>query len=85
MANFPNSLDDGTSLPNPANNNTQDSPDNATSNFQGPVAFQSTTTAYLLVYSVGGTYGTSANPTSTVPFTWVSGDEIRVVGTYEAA
>lgn len=51
-------------------------------NWVGAIGGYSTNT---LIGYVLGTSGAVALPTSTVPFTWKVGDEIRFSGTYEAA
>lgn len=59
--------------------------DNTTTNMIGGLYFNSTTVAVPNVYSASGSYVTDAQISATVPMTWVSGDELRVIGTYEAA
>lgn len=49
------------------------------------VRWASASTFSILVDNVSGSYGQSSNLSSTVPFTWASGDFITVNGTYEAA
>lgn len=49
------------------------------------VSYASTTTASLGVQGAAGTYVNIANTSSTVPFTWATGDKITGMFTYEAA
>lgn len=53
--------------------------------FDGAAFLDSTTTARFFARGASLTYTQRANPTSTVPFTWATNDEIAVNGTYEAA
>lgn len=52
---------------------------------EGAAMNVSTTTVRLQVWKSDGTYLTSADLSSTVPFTWATGDEINVQFSYEAA
>ena len=57
----------------------------AGTSYELTVAGATTTTMSLLAQNTAGTYLTRATVTSTVPATWVTGDEIRFIGFYEAA
>lgn len=59
--------------------------DSGTAQFGGATVFSSGSTVTLKVESVGGTYNTLTNFSSTVPMTWTTGDAFVVTGTYEAA
>lgn len=52
---------------------------------EGTVLFGSTTTAFLSVGNSAGTYVVATVLSSTVPFTWATGDEITMQFCYEAA
>lgn len=53
--------------------------------YQGTLVWNSTTTARIYVYVTSGAYSSVASITATVPFTFTTGDEIHLTGTYEAA
>ena len=59
--------------------------DNAVQAFHGFSLFASTTTANMRVLGANGTYVSSVDPSSTVPFTWSTNDFFRVNFTYQAA
>jgi hypothetical protein len=59
--------------------------DNGLQAFHGFSLFASTTTANMRVLGANGTYVSSVDPSSTVPFTWSTNDFFRVNFTYEAA
>jgi hypothetical protein len=59
--------------------------DNAVGSNEGTIDMPSTTTMRPLVYTTGGTYAGIAALGSAVPFTWGTGDEIILTGSYEAA
>lgn len=59
--------------------------DTGTASYPGVVGTTTTTTAVLAAILASGTYGQNANITSTVPFTWVTGDQIFYGGFYEGA
>ena len=49
------------------------------------MVYITTTTAVFAAINVGGTYATTSNVTSTIPFTWTTNDTITTQFTYEAA
>lgn len=51
----------------------------------GNVAWASTTTASIFASRSSNTYTDMLNPTSTIPFTWTTSDEIHSTFIYEAA
>lgn len=60
--------------------------DAGNNDYLGGLRFATATTVNLIVTNATGTYGTLATPlSSTVPFTWGSGDYITANGEYEAA
>lgn len=61
--------------------------DSGLSRYQGIVdpVTNSSSTFRLCVLNASATYGTSTQITSSVPFTWGTGDTIYIAGTYEAA
>lgn len=56
----------------------------AGTSFELTVAGATTTTMSLLAMGSAAAYVSRATVTSTVPATWVTGDEIRFIGMYEA-
>lgn len=52
---------------------------------EGMITSETTTTGTVIVYDASGTYLTGAALSSTVPFTWTTGDEINCSLQYEAA
>lgn len=59
--------------------------DNATNNYPGVVILSSGSIVAFKVTNSAGTYVTTTDITATVPFTWVSTDEIHAAGFYQAA
>lgn len=59
--------------------------DTGNTNYQGNVSLASTTTGRVKVYTTSSTYAGTADLSSTIPFTWGSGDSINVTIVYEAA
>jgi len=59
--------------------------DVGTANVLGNLRFTSTTTVQLVAQNSSPTYLTQSSVSSTVPFTWTTGDIITVSGSYEAA
>lgn len=59
--------------------------DNTTTNYLGYLYFSTTSSASPAVMSASGTYVSDVGISATAPMTWVSGDELRIIGTYEAA
>lgn len=59
--------------------------DTGTSDFNGSVVLNSTTTGRPVVHTAGGTYVAGADLSSSVPMTWVSTDALFASGHYEAA
>ena len=61
--------------------------DSGLSRYQGIVdpVTQTSTAFRLCALNVSSTYGTSTQITSSIPFTWGTGDSIYISGTYEAA
>lgn len=59
--------------------------DNGSASYQGVTVLETTTTGILYVQNTSSTYLNVNQMTSTVPFTWASGDELRINGFYEAA
>lgn len=59
--------------------------DNGAAVYTGVVTQESTSTMKLRAIAAGGTYASTANVSSSVPFSWGSGDLISLHGTYEAA
>lgn len=53
--------------------------------YGGVVFPNSSTVGVIYVYAASGTYLSVTAITSTVPFTWATGDGFDIVGTYEAA
>lgn len=54
--------------------------------YYGPVSYYApTNTCRVQVFSAGGTYAGEATLSSTVPFNWVAGDKMKIIGKYEAA
>jgi hypothetical protein len=58
--------------------------DFGTGNFIG-YATPTTTVVAPKAVNVAGTYASTSNPTSTIPFTWTTNDFITIGGTYRAA
>ena len=56
--------------------------DNGTGVFYGDLVYFSSTTARIRAISASGTYASSTPLSSTVPFTWTTGDEISFSGTF---
>jgi hypothetical protein len=66
--------------------NAEMSDANAAASYAGAALQWSTNQIFLRPFQTGGTYATwNANQNTTVPFTWASGDVIRVVLTYVEA
>lgn len=59
--------------------------DLATLTTEATVEWATTATAYIRCVTVAGSYADNAACSSTVPFTWATGDEIYVQGVYRAA
>jgi hypothetical protein len=59
--------------------------DGSTAPFEGNVKWLTTTTAGVQFWDSSGTYVVRAVPSSTVPFTWGTGDELQCEFRYEAA
>ena len=59
--------------------------DDGTLNYIGSVAFTSTSPVNILSWNAGGAYSSLAALSSTIPFTWASGDIIFAQGSYEEA
>ena len=57
----------------------------AATNYEGVGMAGSTTGARLRIINTAGTYAAQNNITTTIPFTWTTGDVIGVNFTYEAA
>lgn len=57
--------------------------DFAVSSYPG-VAIINASTMYVRAINASGTYAALATASSTIPFTWGTGDQIRVTGTYLA-
>lgn len=53
--------------------------------YYGEVINLTTTTCAFRVFDTSGAYALAVSPSSTIPFTWVSGDEIYCQFAYEAA
>lgn len=56
----------------------------ATTSYAMGVVF-STTQIFPRALNSAGTYATLSGTTSTIPFTWATGDLVRVAGSYESA
>jgi hypothetical protein len=59
--------------------------DTGIANYHGPIGWRNTTSALARVYNAGSTYVGSNQFSSTVPFTWGTGDSIQGELVYEAA
>lgn len=59
--------------------------DTGTAGYLGFIILSNATTAAIQAVTTGGTYGSGANLSSTVPHTWASTDVIFISGSYEAA
>lgn len=59
--------------------------DAGTGTFHGSITYSSTTVMSLVVNNVSGTYESTSQITSTVPFTWTTSDAFAFTGFYEAA
>lgn len=59
--------------------------DEGTAHYPGVGYPGSATTLVLMAQSAGGTYVSTGEINATAPFTWTTGDSIRVSGMYEAA
>ena len=59
--------------------------DSGTARYAGVCSWSSTTQWAIQVNNCAGTYQVATQITSTVPFTWATGDYVMVQGTYEAA
>jgi len=59
--------------------------DNGTNGYSCKLLLPSATTATVVINNVAATYPTYAQVTATVPFTFTTGDELMLVGEYEAA
>jgi len=57
----------------------------ASTTFEGALTNASTTTAAVVAYNAAATYLNGVATSSTVPFTWATGDEIGTEFYYEAA
>jgi hypothetical protein len=53
--------------------------------WQGTIRKDSSTTVVLSCFATGGTYGTEAYPTPTLPGTFATGSVIAITGTYQAS
>jgi hypothetical protein len=59
--------------------------DVGTAVYNGLIIFSDTSNAALQILNVGSTYPTIVSVTSTVPFTWTTGDKLLISGYYERA
>lgn len=59
--------------------------DQSTNNFVRSIAILVGGSAYLYPIATSGTYASAAPASSTIPFTWTSGDTLTIYGSYEAA
>lgn len=59
--------------------------DSTGANFEGLVVPSGSTTVLMYVNDTAGSYSTSANPSTTVPFSWTTSDRWEISGTYQAA
>jgi hypothetical protein len=58
--------------------------DQSTNNFVRSIAILVGGSAYLYPIATSGTYASAAPASSTIPFTWTSGDTLTIYGSYEA-
>lgn len=59
--------------------------DSSAGTYEATTTINSTTTAGAMVVNTTFTYSASQAPSSTIPMSWAAGDQLGLLGTYEAA